>query len=114
MSTAGNLFEHLPAEVTGEQFQDILKTDGVRFERIVSKGQVSPEGFWYDQNENELALVLSGKAKLSIEGKPEEIELGPGGWTFLPAHCKHRVTWTEPSCCTVWLAVFWPVLEQGK
>jgi hypothetical protein len=32
--------------------------------------------------------------------------LGPGDALFLPAHCRHRVTWTDPSSPTIWLALF--------
>lgn len=107
MAVQGNLTDQVPKEIPEEHLEDILKADGVRFERIVSKGQVSPEGFWYDQEENEFALVFSGKARLFIEEKGEEIELDSGRWIFLPAHCRHRVTWTDPTRPTIWLAVFW-------
>jgi cupin 2 domain-containing protein len=36
-----------------------------------------------------------------------DVELGPGDAAFIPAHTKHRVTWTTPDEPTVWLALFW-------
>ena len=105
----GNILKDLPLEcdLNEEKFQDLLKSDGVRIERIVSKGQSSPPDFWYNQEEHEFVILLQGSARLQIEGRDDEIELKIGGWTFLPAHCKHRVTWTDTETLTVWLAVFW-------
>lgn len=81
------------------------KSGQVRIERIVSEGHVSPPEFWYDQNEWEYAAVLQGSAELeTLNGK---IWLDSGDWVMIPAHEKHRVSYTssEPPC--VWLAVFW-------
>lgn len=36
----GNLLEVLPKDLKEEYFEDLVKCDGVRLERIVSKGQV--------------------------------------------------------------------------
>jgi cupin 2 domain-containing protein len=84
----------------------LLKGDGVRIERIVSYGQASPAGFWYEQDEAEWALVLCGRARLTIEGETKDRELAAGDSVFLPAHCRHRVAWTQPGQPTVWLAIF--------
>jgi len=77
----------------------------VRIERIVSTGQVTESGFWYDQTEDEFVSVLQGDAKIWIENSGE-IHLQTGDYLLLPAHCRHRVTYTsaEPAC--VWLVVF--------
>ena len=77
----------------------------LRIERIVSTGQVTESGFWYDQTEDEFVSVLQGDAKIWIENSGE-IHLQTGDYLLLPAHCRHRVTYTsaEPAC--VWLAVF--------
>jgi cupin 2 domain-containing protein len=50
--------------------------------------------------------LVDGAARLSIEGEREDRELGEGDWILLPAHCRHRVTWTRAEPPTVWLAVF--------
>ncbi len=88
-----------------ESFVTLVDGDGVRIERIVSHGQISPPGFWYDQDEHEYVIVLEGGAELEVEGFGA-VRLGPGDWLDLPAHLRHRVTWTEPEAKTVWLAVF--------
>ncbi|MEA3070082.1 MAG: cupin 2 protein, partial [Alphaproteobacteria bacterium] len=42
----------------------LVTKSGLRIERIVSLGQASPPGFWYDQAEGEWVVLLAGAAKL--------------------------------------------------
>jgi cupin 2 domain-containing protein len=49
-----------------------------RNQRIVSTGQVTLEGRWYDQDAHEWVMVVEGAARLRIEGESEERELGEG------------------------------------
>jgi cupin 2 domain-containing protein len=51
-------------------------------------------------------LVVDGAARLSIEGEQADRELSEGDWILLPAHCRHRVTWTRAEPSTVWLAIY--------
>jgi cupin 2 domain-containing protein len=101
-----NLLASLPSARDAEVSQVLLTGKGVRFERIVSLGQASPEGSWYDQEEAELVIVMSGRARLTIAGESEDRVLGPGDTVLLPARCRHRVAWTDPNHPTVWLALF--------
>ena len=101
-----NLLAGLPPLGPDEAVEMLLQGDCVRVERIVSHGHASPAGYWYDQDEAEWVLVLSGRARLTIEGEVEDRALGPGDSVFLPAHCRHRVSWTAPGAATVWLAIF--------
>ena len=101
-----NLLSALPPKAADETIDILAIAEGVRLERIVSHGQASPEGFWYDQKEAEWVLVLSGRAGLRIEGEADERELMPGDCLYLSQHCRHRVTWTDPNQPTVWLALF--------
>ena len=100
-----NILSPPPAGGVDEAVDTLLKGIGFRLERIVSHGQASPAGFWYDQDEAEWVLVVAGRARLTIEGEAEDRELGPGDSLFLPAHCRHRVAWTDPDQPTVWLAI---------
>src|SRR5207344_2010151 len=100
----------LPDARAGEIMETVVSARGLRLGRIVSHGQASPEGFWYDQDKAEWVMVLKGSAGLAIEGVPEERVLGEGDAVFLPAHCRHRVTWTDPDLPTVWLELF---IEQN-
>jgi cupin 2 domain-containing protein len=101
----GDLGEGIPAELAEELVTPIVRSTGVRVERIVSRGHCSPPGFWYDQDEHELVVLVAGEARLQIEGEPERT-LRPGQWLDIPAHVRHRVTFTAPHADTIWLAVF--------
>ena len=88
-----------------ELFQTLVAANGVRIERIVSHGHASPEGFWYDQEQDEWVLVLQGAAKLRFEDRDEPLDMTPGCHVLIPAHTRHRVDWTDPTQITIWLAV---------
>jgi cupin 2 domain-containing protein len=107
----GELWAALPPPGGEEEIQVLLSQPGIRVERIVSHGQASPPGFWYDQEEGEFVLLLAGAAMLSLQsanGVHETVALRPGDWLHLPAHCRHRVDATADDEPTVWLAVFFP------
>ncbi|MCE5245184.1 MAG: cupin domain-containing protein [Syntrophobacteraceae bacterium] len=101
-----NIFSDLP-DSSEEIFETLVSSKGVRIERIVSSGQASPEGFWYDQDESEWVVLLQGRAALRTDGSDEVIGLEPGDAVNIPAHLRHRVEWTDPDVKTVWLAVFY-------
>lgn len=98
-----NLFADLPSNLTDEIVQTLVEAVGLRIERIVSTGHASPQGFWYDQAQNEWVVVLRGSARLRFEDKI--VELNPGEFVHIPAHQKHQVEWTTPDEPTIWLAV---------
>lgn len=100
-----NLFAPAVSQGAAEVVTPLVERPGARIERIVSTGQASPPGFWYDQAEDEWVLLVSGAARLELEGEGE-IALAPGDHVLLPAHRRHRVAWTDPDRTTVWLAVF--------
>ncbi len=99
-----NIFAELPAAAPEELLTDLFAQPGLRIERIVSTGQASPPGFWYDQPHDEWVILLRGSAGLAIAGE-DEMRLAPGDYVYLPAHTRHRVTWTDGTQPTVWLAV---------
>ena len=101
-----NLLEDLPSILPDELTQILSDNSGVRIERIVSQGHRSPDNFWYDQNETEWILLISGRARLQVEGEHDLVELIAGDFLEIPAHLKHRVDWTDPDWNTVWLAIF--------
>lgn len=102
---SGNLFKAIPAALPQEIAECLLFADGVRIERIVSKGHCSEPGFWYDQAQSEWVLLVKGEARLAFEA--ETLSLRPGDYVNIPAHVKHRVAWTTDEEETVWLAVFY-------
>lgn len=104
--TTGNLFAGIPATLDAELLDTLVATATVRIERIVSRGHASPESGWYDQDENELVVVLHGRGRLLFDDGTEAA-LAAGDWIDIPAHRRHRVAWTDPDADTVWLAVFY-------
>lgn len=107
--TPANVLTTLPPcdPATPERVDDLLQRPGLRIERIVSSGQCSPAGFWYDQPEGEWIVLLSGSAGLRLEHEAYTRLLAPGDCLDIPAHCRHRVEWTAQGTHTVWLAVFY-------
>jgi cupin 2 domain-containing protein len=105
VSPGGNLFAQLPRSGADEDIGTLLTTPNVRIERIVSNGQASPPGFWWDQEWAEWVVLLTGGAGLRFESEAEVRELKPGDYLHIPARLRHRVEWTHPSEPTVWLAV---------
>lgn len=102
----GNLFADLPAvPEAAERFEALLQRPGLRIERIVSTGQASPPGFWYEQPEAEWVVLLAGAAALRFEDEKEGRQLAPGDWVFIAAGRRHRVEWTQEGAASVWLAV---------
>lgn len=100
-----NLFRDASVSLPDELVETLAASDGVRIERIVSHGQASPPGFWYDQPRDEFVVLLAGSARLLFEGDEVPVELGPGDYLVIPAHRRHRVEWTTPDEPSVWLAV---------
>ena len=100
-----NIFLDLPKMMIEEMSETILDTRDFRLERILSSGQMTPPGEWYDQNTNEWVILLSGSAGLLFEGEKEACVMRPGDYVHIPARKRHRVEWTEPEQNTVWLAL---------
>jgi len=106
MMAVRNLLADIPPGTEKELVEEILRTESFRIERIVSRGQASPEGFWYDQQTEEWVLLVSGSATLGFDDG-RKVDLRPGDHLFIPRHVRHRVERTDPGQETVWLAVYW-------
>ncbi|WP_232530152.1 hypothetical protein [Rosistilla oblonga] len=61
-----NLFADLPTSLTEELVNVLAENPQVRIERIVSTGQFTKPGFWYDQDEHEWVVVLKGPRKVAL------------------------------------------------
>ena len=103
--SAASLFddEHFPAPGAEELIEVLARGKDARVERIVSTGQTTPEGEWYDQEQDEWVALLTGKAELTWENG-EKTPLAPGDWLLIPAHARHRVTFTSEDPPCVWIA----------
>ena len=62
-----NIYSDVPSSIPNEIFNDLISTENVRVERIVSHGHSSPEEDWYDQDENEWVIVLEGQGVIEFE-----------------------------------------------
>jgi len=102
-----NLFTDLPERTSEELVSVLAENDSVRVERIVSTGQSSPPGFWYDQQQHEWVALLKGEAVLRFEDEENDIPLSPGDHVLIKAHRRHRIESTAANRPTVWLAVFY-------
>jgi cupin 2 domain-containing protein len=103
--SSGNIFADVADKSDDEQVAELLATENVRIDRIVSTGHASPPGFWYDQDSNEWVMLLAGSAELLVEGDAQPRRLAPGDYIYLKAHQRHRIAWTDPKQPTVWLAI---------
>ena len=104
----GNLFDNLPLDLPEEKFDALIDENGLTLARIVSTGQATPEGDWYDQPRDEWVLVVKGAAGLRFEDEETAREMAPGDHVMIPAHARHRVEWTSDAEPTVWLVLHLP------
>lgn len=99
-----NIFENIPTSLPDELFEEIVAKHGIKIERIVSYGHTTPQNEWYDQSRDERVMVLKGEAILSfLDG--DDVKMRIGDYITIPAHQKHRVSWTKPDEETIWLAL---------
>lgn len=100
-----NIFGPVPAGIAEEIFEILAEAPTVRIERIVSRGHASPKDFWYDQENDEFVILIKGRARLMFKESPDPVFLNVGDYVTIPARCRHRVEWTDPTDATIWLAV---------
>jgi cupin 2 domain-containing protein len=100
--SAFNFFSTPGENASREEFLTLHESDGLKIERITSHGQASPDGFWYDQSNDEWVMLVQGDAILEFEDG-RRLELRAGDCQFIAKHVRHRVAHT--SMDTLWLAV---------
>lgn len=100
-----NLLLALPPASGSEQVLELLSRPGLKVERIVSTGQASPPGFWYDQPQGEWVLLVQGEAGLLLEGEAGPRRMKAGDILDIPPHRRHRIEWTDQTLVTIWLAI---------
>ncbi|MEW4490056.1 cupin domain-containing protein [Thalassoglobus sp. JC818] len=101
-----NLFAPIAESLPEEVVECLLAGQEFRVERIVSHGHHSPPGFWYDQEEHEWVVVLTGMGIIEFEDDSSAVTMNPGDALLIPAHRRHRVLETSDSEQTIWLAIF--------
>ena len=85
-----------------EQMQTLLKINSIELERIVSFGQSTPQGEWYEQSWDEWVMVAKGNAIVILEDG-QEFPMKEGDYTFIKRNIRHRVSYTSDDC--IWLAL---------
>lgn len=107
-----NIFRPFDVHPEDEVLERIAAGPDFLFERIVSFGHATPPGIWYDQPRDEWVVLLTGAARLRFELSDQTVEIGPGDAVLIPAHCRHRVEWTQPGRESVWLALHYQGLDD--
>ncbi len=90
-----------PESHGGEEIIPLVETRHARLEWITSRGEPSPEGFWYDQEWPEWVMLLRGEAVLEFE--EGRLELAAGDSLTIPARLRHRVA--AVSADAQWIAL---------
>ncbi len=104
MNPLSNIFD-LPENLPNQEFfEPLFDTPHLLIERIISTGQTTPQGEWYDQARDEWVIVLQGEAKLQYDDGTA-IALKSGDYVLIPAHQKHRVEYTSEDPPCIWLAI---------
>ena len=102
MHGVSNIFAGVSESDARETCAKLFDNSSVKIERIVSHFHASPEGFWYDQVDDEWVMVLKGEATLEFAGG-EFIDMKDGDYLLIPRGVKHRVART--GAVTFWLAI---------
>ena len=74
MVRSGNLFADSRRASDAELTTILADRPGARVERIVSTGQASPAGFWYDQDWAEWVIVFGRRGRAADRGRREAEE----------------------------------------
>ena len=99
-----NIYEMPPELPQLEIFEAIASSADVLIERIISTGQTTPAGQWYDQERDEWVILLQGEAEISYDDDTR-VKLKAGDYLMIPKHQKHRVEYTSNNPPCIWLAV---------
>jgi cupin 2 domain-containing protein len=102
LPSVSNILAICSSDSSTEQCFPLLSTPTLRLEKIESHGCATPTGYWYDQEDTEWVMLVSGSAILAFESG-DSLSLKAGDYVTLPPHCKHRVEWCSEEA--IWLAL---------
>lgn len=104
MNQQQNIFT-LPNSLPNQElFESLLVHENITIERIISTGQTTPIDQWYDQEQDEWVILLQGEAEITAQDE-QRFKLSAGDYLMIPAHQKHRVTYTSSNPSCIWLAI---------
>ncbi len=105
INTSNDIFKFSNIKDFSEEiFETLLQNDKIKIERIISTGQITPEGEWQDPTYDEWVILLQGEGELTFEDG-EVLKISKGGYFHIPAHRKHRVSYTSSNPQAIWIAV---------
>jgi len=105
-----NLLGGTPIVGTKEQFNTLLKRDGVVLEQISSPAHYQSEV--YLQKFDEWVLLLQGEAEFSMGSK--KLNLKTGDSLLIPAHTPHQIHDTSANPHCIWLTLHLPTSRSNK
>ena len=94
-----NIYNYTQPKEGEEVIETLLDKEDITINRIISNKVV--DGEWYDQDEDEWLVLVSGEATLVFEDK--EVALLKGDTFYIPQHRKHCVKKTSEDA--LWLTV---------
>lgn len=87
-----NIFDHnFLADEGRETFQTLLQNTCLTLEHIHSNH--FKNGEWYDQEEDEWVMLVTGKAQIEFEERIENLQ--SGDTLFITSHERHRIVSTS-------------------
>ena len=91
-----------------DSLANILETKEfvVNFATSITRKQMNLSSLDASKDQDEFVMLLQGAAIISYIDSDEDTQLGKGDYLLIPAHTRHRVTWTDPNQPTIWLAVY--------
>lgn len=95
-----NIYNDLKYDLDKEVVDLIFSSRKIRLERITSTGQTTN---WYNQDENELVILLEGHATIIFLDK--ELEIKKGDVINIPSNQMHKTINLSKTC--LWLCVFY-------
>ena len=100
-----NIFDIKDIKVkNAEIFQNILSSKRIIIERIISSGQMTPNGIWLSEKTDEWVILLKGKAEISFRSG-EKFNLEKGDYILIKSGTKHRVNYTSKNPECIWIAI---------
>jgi cupin 2 domain-containing protein len=107
-----NIFELPDPLPAAELFEPLAASGDILVERIISRGQQTPLGHWYDQDKDEWVMLVQGEAELSYSDG-SSLRLQSGDYVLIPARQKHRVEYTSTAPPCIWLAIHATTLSNS-
>ncbi|MCD4695515.1 MAG: cupin domain-containing protein [Bacteroidales bacterium] len=101
----GNIFDLNNLDIDDQEIiENILETNNIKIERIVTLQPYVKPGDWYDQDKDEWVILLQGEAKLEwADGRITQLKRGD--YLYIPAHKIHRINSSGSDKRCIWLAI---------